>query len=214
MGLGTRVRKSIATMIACVAVTFADTAESEELTSFAYKTVDQKPIYADVSIPKGSGSHPAILFFHGGALIQGSREWILPWQRQLYVDAGFVFVSIDYRLAPETKLPEILSDIEDAYLWLRNVGPGLFDVDPESISVLGNSAGGYLALTSGYRFTPRPRAIVSFYGYGDVTGDWYTEPSEEFLGDGEIPETDARAAVGTTVITGTPFDMAHRRGDF
>jgi acetyl esterase/lipase len=27
---------------------------------------------------------------------------------------------------------------------------------------------------------PKPLALVSYYGYGDVDGDWYTQPSEHY----------------------------------
>ena len=43
--------------------------------------------------------------------------------------------------------------------------------------MLGGSAGGYLTLTSGYRVRPRPNALVSFWGYGDLIGEWYSSPS-------------------------------------
>ena len=33
---------------------------------------------------------------------------------------GYAVVSIDYRLAPETKLPDIISDIEEASIGSRN----------------------------------------------------------------------------------------------
>jgi acetyl esterase/lipase len=179
-----------------------------------YKTVGDHGILIDVFTPTTRVKKPAILFIHGGALILGSRQWILPWQRQMYLDAGFVLASIDYRLAPETKLPEIHSDVESAYHWLRAEGPRKFNIDPDRISVVGYSAGGYLALVAGYRLEPRPRAVVSFYGYGDITGEWYSEPNANFFQDGPISERDARSAVGDTTISGTPLDMEHRRGDF
>jgi dipeptidyl aminopeptidase/acylaminoacyl peptidase len=43
--------------------------------------------------------------------------------------------------------------------------------------VAGGSAGGYLTLTAGHRAKPRPVALVSFWGYGDLVGAWYSEPS-------------------------------------
>ena len=39
------------------------------------------------------------------------------------------------------------------------------------IGIWGNSAGGYLTLTAGFRVKPRPQVLVSLYGYGDVIGD-------------------------------------------
>jgi acetyl esterase/lipase len=114
---------------------------------------------------------------HGGGLINGDREiGDNPWLYAL-VDAGVVVVSIDYRLAPETKLPAIVGDVEDALRWVREEGPRLFRADPRRVGVAGRSAGGYLALTAGFRVKPQPGAVVSLWGYGDIIGRWYTEAS-------------------------------------
>ena len=74
---------------------------------------------------------------------------------------GFVIVSIDYRLAPETKLPAIIEDVQDAWRWLRQEGPKRFGIDPERMAAAGGSAGGYLTLMTGFCLKPRPRALVS-----------------------------------------------------
>lgn len=59
------------------------------------------------------------MWIHGGALIFGSRATIPADENDLFLRAGYITVSIDYRLAPETKLPAILEDVEDAYRWVR-----------------------------------------------------------------------------------------------
>jgi acetyl esterase/lipase len=92
------------------------------------------------------------------------------------LNAGYVIVSIDYRLAPQVQLPAILEDVRDALAWVRRRGPELFHIDPEDLSVMGQSAGGYLTLMAGCRIQPRPRALVSFWGYGDIAGKWYSQP--------------------------------------
>ena len=145
--------------------------------TYVYKRVDNLEIKADVYRQPGTNTLPAILWIHGGALINGSRLGLPPEQQmKAYLDAGYALVSIDYRLAPETQLAGIIEDVEDAYQWLRIKGPNLFNIDPNNIAVMGMSAGGYLTLTAGFRFSPRPKALVSFYGYGDITGPWYSEP--------------------------------------
>ena len=94
-----------------------------------------------------------------------------------FLDAGYAVVSIDYRLAPETKLPQIIEDLEDAFRWIRSEGPALFGADTTRIAVMGSSAGGYLTLTSGFRVEPPPKVLVAFWGYGDLVGEWYSTPS-------------------------------------
>jgi acetyl esterase/lipase len=166
--------------------------------------VDGHDIEADVYRAPGDDVRPAVLWIHGGALIFGSRTNAFDWQLREYLDAGYVLVSIDYRLAPETKIPAIVQDVEDAYSWMRDEGPGLFRIDPDRMAVVGHSAGGYLALVAGSRCVPPPQAVISFYGYGDLTGAWYSSSSEFYSAMPEVSEEEARSAVGDTVITGTP----------
>src|SRR5262249_3562988 len=97
--------------------------------------------------------------------------------RKHVLEADHALISLDYRLAPETHLAEIIHDIEDAFAWIRQKGPRLSNIDPDRIAVAGGSAGGYLTLTSGFRVHPRPVALFSLYGYGDLIGDWYSTPS-------------------------------------
>jgi acetyl esterase/lipase len=90
---------------------------------------------------------------------------------------GYAVVSIDYRLAPETKMPEIISDVESAFRWIGGEGARQFHLDTDHIVVFGASAGGYLTLVTGYRVSPKPKALVSLYGYGQLNADWYTKPN-------------------------------------
>jgi acetyl esterase/lipase len=166
----------------------------------AYKQVDGLAIEADVWLPSGEGPYPVIVFIHGGALIMGSRSWLDPIQREAYVSDGFAVVSIDYRLAPETRLAAIVSDLDDAFAWIRGDGARRFGFDPDRIGVVGHSAGGYLTLLAGVRVRPRLRALVSFYGYGDIIGPWYTRPDGFYLGKPLVAEEDARSGIRGTPV--------------
>ena len=152
-------------------------AATVESSTFTYKTVGGLDIRADVHRGADKTTRPVAVWIHGGALINGGRERVPPGVKDPLIEAGFAVVSIDYRLAPETKMPLIIEDVEDAFTWIRGKGPGLFGADPERIGVLGSSAGGYLTLTAGFRVTPAPQALVSFWGYGDLIGPWYSAPS-------------------------------------
>lgn len=171
-----------ALLVATLGFLFAGEARSADSdpkrTPYTYKTVGTLPIRADVYRLPGDEIRPVIVFIHGGGLITGNRGGPYPEQRKRYLDAGFVIVSIDYRLAPETKLAGIMEDVRDAIQWVREKGPDLFRIDPNRLAVVGQSAGGYLALMTGFVVRPRPQALIAFYGYGDVDGDWYSKPSE------------------------------------
>jgi acetyl esterase/lipase len=145
-----------------------------------FKKVGDLDIKADVYQPeaaKGDGKRPVVVWIHGGALINGHRESVPKWLLEGSLAQGWNVVSIDYRLAPETQLFHIIADLEDAFRWIHDKGPALFQADPARIAAVGGSAGGYMALTSGFRANPRPVAVVSLWGYGDLVGPWYSEPS-------------------------------------
>lgn len=145
--------------------------------TYTYKKVGDLEIKAEVHRPEDSQTRPVLVWIHGGALINGHRSGIDGRVKKMALDAGYAVVSIDYRLAPETKLPEIIKDLEDAFAWVREQGPKLLNVDPNRLAVAGGSAGGYLTLTAGYRVKPRPKVLVAFWGYGDLVGEWYSTPS-------------------------------------
>jgi len=170
--------------------------------TYVYKTAGDCDIKADVYVPPGAaGPTAAIVHIHGGALIYGSRKGIDRTQLALYLEAGYTVICIDYRLAPETKLPEIIADLQDAFRWVADPGPELFSVDPGRIAAVGHSAGGYLALTSGCSVAPRPRAIVSFYGYGDIVGDWYGKPDPFYCKQPAVSEEESGRHVRGPVIS-------------
>jgi acetyl esterase/lipase len=145
--------------------------------TFTYKTVDDLAIKLDVYCLQDETSRAAVVWIHGGALIGGNRTEIDRRVRNHMLEEGYALISLDYRLAPETQLPEIIQDVEDAFKWIHRTGPRRFKIDPTRIAVAGSSAGGYLTLTSGFRVRPLPAVLLSFWGYGDLIGDWYSTPS-------------------------------------
>lgn len=173
-----RMLRVAAVLLASVALCDAHAGDQyAERTTDTYKIVGDLPIKADVYRLSGDDVRPAIVWIHGGGLITGGRGGPTLAQRKRYLDTGHVIVSIDYRLAPETKLSGILEDVQDAIHWVRGKGAGLYQIDPQRVAVVGHSAGGYLALMAGFTVEPRPQALIAFYGYGDVDGDWYAKPS-------------------------------------
>lgn len=179
--------------------------------TLTYKVVGETRIEADVYRADDDTARPVILWIHGGALIFGSRSGTPPQMKAFAETSGYVLVSIDHRLAPEVKLPEIVDDVEDAIRWIRHEGPELFGSDPDKLVVAGASAGGYLALLSGFRVTPRPTAIASFWGYGAADAPFESEPSEFYRSTSPlVNRADAFAAVGGEVLTATGPGMDGR----
>ena len=191
---------------------FALAAEAGEKQTHVYKKAGDVEIQADVYNAAPSGKRPTVIWIHGGALIVGNRAGVMGRFHQRLLAADWTVVSIDYRLAPETKLPAILEDLKDACRWVGEQGPKLFGADPERIAVTGGSAGGYLTLSSGYLARPRPRALVSFWGYGDIAGAWLSRPDPFYAAQPAVSKEEAYAAVSKQTITGS--EGKNNRGRF
>jgi acetyl esterase/lipase len=174
-----------------------------------FRNVDGHDILADIYRPKNDQVVPVIAWFHGGALINGNRERVNQVVLKLAEEQGFALVSFDYRLAPETKLPALISDIEAAFQWLAKDGAKEFHLDPKRIVAAGESAGGCLALVTGCRVEPRPQAVVAICGYGSLAGDWYSQPSSHPRhNETKISREEALAQSDGTVVS----DHTKRKG--
>ncbi len=181
-----------------------------------YKTVGDIKIQADVYREEDNEKRPVVVWIHGGALIVGNRTQVPKQLLDLCQKEGYVLVSLDYRLAPEAKIPAIIEDIEDAFRWLNDRGPKLLHIDPTQLVVTGGSAGGYLTLMTGFRVKPHPTALVAYWGYGDVDGDWFVKPSEHYRKTVPLIDKDeAYKGLGAKVLTGSSGgDEGKARGRF
>lgn len=127
--------------------------------------------------PFGDGPLPVCLYFHGGGWVINTIDTHDDLVRRLTAESGCVFVSVDYRLAPEHKYP---AAIEDAWTALKAVVEHAddWDIDATRIGVAGDSAGGNLAaalaLMTRDRGGPELSAQILIYPITDCD---FTRPS-------------------------------------
>jgi len=86
-------------------------------------------------------SKPAVLHIHGGGFVSSSAEIELRNAQDLAVALDCVVLTVDYRLAPETRFPGSLEDNYAALRWLYSHAEEL-GVDCTRIAIKGESAGG------------------------------------------------------------------------
>lgn len=87
---------------------------------------------------------PAILHVHGGGYVMGTARIAEIGNRALAAAADCIILSVDYRLAPETRHPGPVEDCYAALKWLHANADAL-GADRNRIAVVGESAGGGLA---------------------------------------------------------------------
>ncbi|KAK9313397.1 Alpha/Beta hydrolase protein [Lipomyces starkeyi] len=156
------------------------------ISTTCYKRVGDHEIKVDILIPKtlSSAIRPLMVRFHGGYLITGSRlfaDWYPSWELEYALLHSAIIVTPDYRLLPESSGADINEDVSDFWVWVRrdlptflsSSGSGI-NVDFEKVLVVGESAGGYLALQSALS-QPKISAAIAAYPMIDLKSDFYTK---------------------------------------
>ncbi|WP_020651196.1 alpha/beta hydrolase [Solimonas variicoloris] len=108
-----------------------------------------------------------LLYFHGGAYIVGAARIYRAVNARLAEWAQARVAAVDYRLAPEHPFPAASQDALDAYRGLLERG-----IDPATIVLGGDSAGGGLALACALQIRdaglPAPAGVVLFSPWTDL----------------------------------------------
>lgn len=84
---------------------------------------------------------PAMLHIHGGGYIMGTADINDMSNRAIVLRHGCVVISVDYRLAPETRWPGALEDCYATLEWMAANAADL-GIDTARIAIAGESAGG------------------------------------------------------------------------
>jgi len=97
----------------------------------------------DIYTPEdGEKPYPVLVFFHGGKWVSNSKDTFSVIGKS-YIENGIMFVSVNYRLAPQHPYPTPVSDCELAVKWIyENISR--YNGDPERIILSGHSAGAHL----------------------------------------------------------------------
>lgn len=103
----------------------------------------------------------ALVWIHGGGYVFGRADMDEILCRRIATETGAVVVSVDYRLAPETRAPGPLHDCYAALRWVHDSAREL-DIDRNRIAIGGSSAGGGLAATLAILARDRGEIAVSF----------------------------------------------------
>jgi acetyl esterase len=137
-----------------------------------HEAVELRPgLTADVSVPKGNGPHPVVVYLHGGGWIGGSPRTHRKLGMQ-FAEAGYLTINVDYRLAPEHPFPAGLDDCVYAVKWTAD-NAKRWNGDASRLAVGGDSAGGNLtastvtSIASERYAGPKPKAALLIYGVFD-----------------------------------------------
>ena len=97
----------------------------------------------DIYAPGRDGAHPIVIYLHGGAWREGDKSRV-DMKPKAFREAGYLFVSANYRLSPQAKFPAHVQDLAKAIAYVHDRAP-VYGGDPSKIHLLGSSAGAHLA---------------------------------------------------------------------
>jgi acetyl esterase/lipase len=151
---------------------------------------------------------PVILHTHGGGFIIGSARSSLRFVQEVAQSLDCLIVTVEYRLAPETRFPGSLEDNYAALKWVH-AHAGALGGDPKRIAVMGESAGGGHAAMLAIAARDRGEVPIVFQALiypmlDDRTGS--TRKVPPYMG--ALIWTPAHNRYGWTALLGVPAGSA------
>lgn len=136
-------------------------------------------VYLNAGPPTG-----LVVYFHGGGFMVGSINIMDGIARELTHATGAVVVSVGYRLAPEYPYPAAFEDCLAVTRWALASCTARFGVQPSSVVVAGESAGGNLATVVALRLRDEnaPTVAGQVLIYPCTDGRDASHPSREQFG--------------------------------
>lgn len=123
----------------------------------------------DSFVPEGEGPFITCILVHGGGFTKGDKQTFIKPLFEPLSKAGFVWFTINYRLAPDHQWPACADDVFSAIKWVKQHAAE-YKVDPKRIALIGESAGGHLVSWAGVtgKGETAVAAVVPFYPPHDL----------------------------------------------
>jgi epsilon-lactone hydrolase len=145
-------------------------AQTPQASGLNVETVDAGVWSAEKISLSNSEAGRLIIYYHGGGFLFGSSQSHRTITSHLAQASNSEVLSVDYRLAPENPAPAAHNDCFAAYRWALEQG-----YNPQQIALVGDSAGGNLALSTALRARdegiPLPGCVAMMSPALDLVGE-------------------------------------------
>jgi len=96
----------------------------------------------DLYVPSaGARPLPLVIYVHGGGFTGGDKADIYPFILNSLANAGYAVASVNYHLAPQSKFPAQIEDVECAIRYMR-ANAQTYGINGSEIFAVGSSVGG------------------------------------------------------------------------
>ncbi|GKX38881.1 alpha/beta hydrolase [Pectobacterium versatile] len=122
--------------------------------------------------PNAQPHAAAVIYYHGGCFVSGGFATHDCQLQNIAFHSGCKVIAVQYRLAPEHRYPAAHDDAYHAAEMIHDRAE-MLDIDPNRIILMGDSAGGHLALVTAIRLRDRgafqPCGQILIYPMLDAT---------------------------------------------
>lgn len=153
-------------------------AEPKVVRDLAYAEPKSEKQTLDVYASAEGKALPVVVWIHGGGWQAGDKKEV-DKKPQAFVDKGFVFVSVNYRLLPSVDMATIVGDVAKSIRWVSD-HIAEYGGDPKSLFIMGHSAGAQLAAlicTDERYLKAEGLSLTIAKGCVPVDGDTYDIPA-------------------------------------
>lgn len=143
-------------------------------TTVHYLSKTDRPMPMAVYNSALPGPRPTVVLLHGGGWRYGNYLETGAWPKVLST-AGYTVISVEYTLSsPQKPTWDIApDDVRRAMQYLATKATALH-IDPRNITLMGQSAGGHLALLDAYTSSVPPASVIALYPPTDLVLDYQT----------------------------------------
>ena len=133
----------------------------------------------------------AVVKIHGGGWVQGNKNDLTAWDKWLS-ELGYPVFDVEYRMSSPGRWQDETGDVKAALGWV-SAHAAEFNVDPNRIITMGNSAGANLALLSAYSYqhpqlppsfnmpAVKVKCVIDIYGPSDMATQYSTTGSPDYV---------------------------------
>lgn len=147
-----------------------------ELLEAPYVERNGKPLMMTIVRKAGLENMPVLLEIHGGGWCGGERETGISVMARDRAKEGYLYLNMEYRLAPFQPYPAAVEDAQAALEWIV-ANAHLYGGDAQRLGLFGMSAGGHLATLMALKSGISTRCVVSWGGpmdYRNATDPEFT----------------------------------------